>query len=215
MCFNYKASLLTFFIGVVFSLLLIVNGNVKYRLENKTTGVFMIFISLIQFMDFLFWIDLKNKFGINHVTTILGPILNVCQPVIFYLIKLFYYRPELKKMQTYDIFVGLLNILYLFYFIKIYSKFISKEKLTTTVKNGHLSWPWIKYSNPYFYLILLAINIFYLSDFKYALVFFAITYSFLYLSMKYFHYNVGELWCFFGAFIPLLMFIIMRGGLVL
>jgi len=152
---------------------------------------------------------------INTPTTILGPILNVCQPVIFYLIKLFYYRPELKKMQTYDIFVGLLNILYLFYFIGIYSKFISKEKLTTTVKNGHLSWPWIKYSNPYFYLILLAINIFYLSDFKYALVLFAITYSFLYLSVKYFHYNAGELWCFFGAFIPLLMFIIMRGGLVL
>ena len=30
------------------------------------------------------------------------------------------------------------------------------------IKNNHLKWPWIEYSNAYFYLILLGINIFYL-----------------------------------------------------
>ena len=67
MCFNYKVSLFTFAIGTIFSILLIKYGNKKYMLENKITGIFLIFISLIQFMDFLFWIDLKNTIGINKL----------------------------------------------------------------------------------------------------------------------------------------------------
>jgi hypothetical protein len=73
MCFNYKVSLFTFIIGTVFSILLFKYGNKKYKLENKVSGIFLIFISLIQFMDFLFWIDIKNEYGINKITTIIGP----------------------------------------------------------------------------------------------------------------------------------------------
>jgi hypothetical protein len=206
MCFNYKVSLFTFLIGTIFSILLIVYGNAKYKLENKTSGIFFIFISLIQFMDFLFWIDLKNKYGINKITTILGPILNVCQPTIMYIIKYLYYKPDVFTFQNYNLPVLVLNILYLIYFIKTYIQFLTKEKLITSTKNGHLSWPWLKYSNPQFYLILFAINMFYLFNFKYALVLFVITYFFLFISAKYFNYSTGELWCFFGSFIPLLMF---------
>jgi hypothetical protein len=39
-------------------------------------------------MDFLFWIDLQNKLGINYIITLLGPLLNVGQPLILYVIKL-------------------------------------------------------------------------------------------------------------------------------
>ena len=206
MCFNYKVSLLTFFIGVVFSILLFFYGNAKYSIENKTSAIFLIFISMIQFMDFLFWIDIKNAYGINKITTILGPILNVCQPTIMYLIKYFYYKPDVFTLQNYNLPVFVLNVLYLIYFINIYTKFLTKEKLVTSTKNGHLSWPWLKYSSPPFYLILFAINMFYLFNFKYALVLFVVTYFFLFISAKYFYYNVGELWCFFGSFIPLIMY---------
>jgi hypothetical protein len=88
----------------------------------------------------------------------------------------------------------------------MYFNFLSSDKLITSTKNGHLQWPWIKYANPYFYLILFAINIFYLFNFKYALILFIVTYFLLILSVKYFKYNAGELWCFFGSFIPLIMF---------
>ena len=108
MCFNYKVSLFTFIIGVIFSLLLVKTGN----RENLVTGIFMIFISFIQFMDFLFWIDINNTFGINKITTIVGPILNVCQPTILYLIKYFYYKPDVFN------FVGLLNLLYFINYLK-------------------------------------------------------------------------------------------------
>jgi hypothetical protein len=206
MCFNYKVSLTTFLIGLIFSFLLIKYGNNKYKLENISFGIWLIFIAFIQFMDFLFWIDISNKFGINKITSILGPILNVCQPLLLFFIKILVYKPKMNELNYYDYIVILLNILYFIYFIYIYIKYLTKEKLITTVKNGHLSWPWLKYSSPTFYLILLAINIFYLSKFNYSLLFFVITYIFLYISAKYFYYSSGELWCFFGSFIPIIFY---------
>lgn len=208
MCFNWQVSLLTFFIGIIFSILLIYKGNKKYINENIVTGIFFIFISFIQFMEFIFWIDINNKIGINKIATILGPILNVCQPTILYLIKFFYYKLNIFKFNMIDLIVFSLNILYFIYFIIIYIKFISTEKLVTTItiENNHLRWPWIKYSNLYFYLILLTINILYLFNFNYALFVAILTIVFLLISIKYFKYNVGELWCFFGAFEPLIIY---------
>lgn len=208
MCFNYKVSLFTFFIGITFSVILFKYGNAKYSIENKVSGIFFIFISFIQFMDFLLWIDIKNIYGINKITTILGPILNVGQPTILYLIKYFYYKPNIFTLTNYNLPVAILNLLYFIYFIKMYVNFLSNEKLITSTQHNHLHWPWIKYSNPFYYLILFGINIFYLFNFKYAFVLFTITYFFLFLSVKYFFYNVGELWCFFGSFIPFIMYFI-------
>jgi len=194
MCFSSGVSIFTFVIGLVFSVLLITYGNPKYSVENRVTDIFFIFISLIQFMDFLFWMDIQNKYGINRFTTIVGPILNVCQPTILYLIKYFYFRPNLFLLE--NMTVAILNVLYFIYFITMYVKFLSNEKMITGVKHGHLDWTWLKYSNRYFYVILLGINLFYLFDIVYAAVLFAITYFFLLISATYFQYNVGELWCF-------------------
>ena len=208
MCFNYKVSLLTFLIGTIFSILLIIKGNPKYFLENRVSGIFFIFISLIQFMDFLFWIDINNGLGINKITTILGPILNVGQPTILYIIKYLFFRPDVSSFKNYNLPIALLNLMYFGYFISTYTNFLTSEKLITTVKNGHLKWPWIKYQNPIYYLVLFAMNIFYLFNFKYAMTMFSIIYFFLFLSVKYFKYNIGELWCFFGSFIPLIMYFV-------
>jgi len=204
MCFNYKVSLLTFVIGTVFSVLLMKYGNPQYKLENKVSGIFLIFISLIQFMDFLFWIDLKNLYGINKITTILGPILNVAQPTILYIIKYIYYKPNI--FEGLNLLVAILNLLYFIYFLKVYIQFLLNEKLVTSTENNHLKWPWIKYASPINYLIMFAINIFYLFNFNYALFLFVILYFLLYISHTFFYYNAGELWCFFGSFIPLILF---------
>jgi hypothetical protein len=208
MCFNYKVSFLTFVIGTVSSILLIKYGNKAYKIDNIVFGTFFIFIAAIQFMDFLFWIDIKNKIGINYITTLLGPLLNIGQPIILYLIKLIYFRPKLSNFTISDVFVLILNVLYLFYLIHMYITFILSSNLVTSTKYGHLHWPWLEYSNPYYYLILSAINIFYLTNFVYSLWDFLITYFLLYISYKYFRYSVGELWCFFGAFLPIYMIII-------
>lgn len=207
MCFNYKVSLLTFLIGTISSFILIKNGNPKYKSENIIFGIFLIFIASIQFMDFLFWIDLNNKLGINHIMTIIGPLINLGQPLILYIIKLIYFTPELLSGNYLPILILILNLLYLLYLIRLFINFISNEKLVTSTKDNHLKWPWIKYSIPLFYLLLMPINIFYLTNFKYSLFLFFITYLFFYLSHKYFSYNISELWCFFGSFIPIILYV--------
>lgn len=201
MCFSAKTSLITFLLGTTFSILLIKYGNPVYKKENHVFGIMLLFISAIQLMDLTFWLDLKNTMGLNRLATIIGPLLNVGQPTIMYLIKLAYFTPELNYGP-----VMWLNILYALYLIVMYFRFITTtDKLVTTTSHGHLSWPWLKYTNPYFYLLLFAVNLFYLTNFKYSFWMFAITYLFLYLSNKWFPYNVGELWCFFGSFIPAIM----------
>jgi len=206
MCFNAPISFLTFVIGLVGSYGLIKYGNKKYKKENTVFGIFFIFIASIQLMDFLLWIDIKNKIGINHLTTIIGPLLNVGQPLILYLIKYFYYKPEINLTNTFYIY-AIFNIFYFIYLITMYSKFLLSKSgsLVTSTSNGHLSWPWIPYANSKLYLIVLALNIFYLTNFTYSLISFIIVYLFFTLSYYLFFYNTGELWCFFGAFIPFIL----------
>jgi len=208
MCFSAKASLITFLIGTIGSLFLIYFGNPKFINENITFGIFLIFISAIQLMDFFFWIDLKNKIGLNKIITIIGPLLNVGQPIILWLIKLLYFSPNIFDKENLP-FTSI-NILYLVILLYNYVKFLGRSTLVTGTNHGHLEWPWIKYSNPIFYLILFAINIFYLTNLNYSLLLFSITYFFLILSSVFFKYNIGELWCFFGAFIPFIMFFLTK-----
>lgn len=205
MCFNAKTSLITFLIGTIGSLLLIYYGNPGFKKENIVFGIFLIFISAIQLMDFFFWIDITNKIGFNRFFTLLGPFLNVGQPIILWIIKLLYFRPNIWSVQNF--LVTMLNLVYISNLLYNYVKYVREkpDSLITGTKQGHLSWPWIKYSNPWFYLVLFAINIFYLTNLKYSLSLFLITYLFLLLSLKYFKYNPGELWCFFGAFIPFII----------
>ena len=212
MCFDAKTSLFTFVLGTVGSLLLIKYGNPQFKKENLIFGIFLLFISSVQFMDFLIWMDLPNKVGINRLATIIGPLLNKGQPIILWIIKLRYFKPDIWSSSNLPI--TLLNGAYAINLIWNYVKFIvaRPNNLITGIKNGHLHWAWLQpeYINPWFYLLLFAINIFYLTNWKYSLLFFAITYFFFFLSVTHFSYNIGELWCFFGAFIPIIMFFLTR-----
>jgi hypothetical protein len=158
-------------------------------------------------MDFFFWIDLKNKLGINHLFTLFGPLINVGQPVIVYIVKYLYFKPIINIGYNINTFYALINLLYFIYFLNIYFKFLTKGTLTTSTKNGHLYWPWIEYNNPIFYLIVMSFNLFYLTNFTYSLMVFFITYFCFFLSFCFFYNNLGELWCFFGAFIPIILLI--------
>ena len=202
MCFSAKTSLITFLLGTTFSILLIKYGNPTYKSDNYVFGIMLLFISSIQLMDFTFWMDLKNTMGLNKLATIIGPLLNVGQPTIMYIIKLLYFKPDVLSAVNFNLPVMVLNASYALYLLYMYFRFITTEKqLTTSTSNGHLDWPWLKYTTSYYNLIF-AVNIFYLTNFNYSLGIFIITYFFLYLSYKWFPYSMGELWCFFGVFSP-------------
>ena len=209
MCFNAPISLATFFLGFIFSLILIFYGNPKYEKENIVFGIMLIFISSVQLMEYFLWSDINNKNGINHLMTLICPLLIVCQPIILYIIKIIYFKPKLFSLKDCNLELFILNVIYFGVFLSNYIKYINKN-LITTVKKGHLSWPLSNLMNPIFYLILLAINMFYLTDFKYSAIIFIVTYLFSILSYIFFGYHIAEMWCFFGSSIPLILFIITK-----
>ena len=201
MCFNAKTSLFTFLTGIISSILLIYYGNKKYKTENTVFGLFFIFISFMQFFDLMFWTDLKNKKNINKIATSIAPLFNLGQPLFLYFLKILFYKHDYYSNT--NIGFSLINIIYFGYIIFNYSKFISENNLITCLDKSHLKWEWLKYFNPFLYLILLLLNFFYLSNFKYSLMSFIISAISLILSYKYFNYHIGEIWCFFGVFIPI------------
>lgn len=203
MCFSSQISLTTFILGVLSAILLLVFGNPIFKKENITLSIFSFFIVVMQLFDYLFWIDLNNLYGINKISTLFASIINPSQPIILYIIKLIVYTP--RQFNIYDFILLLLNCIYTINVIVGYISFVKKGDLITRSKNNHLKWKWLSFFNGPFYLILFALNIFYLSRFTYSLVCFIIIYLFFILSYILFNYHVGELWCFFGSSIPLLM----------
>jgi len=118
MCFSEKSSILTFIIGIISSILLIFYGNKKYSKENLITGLFFIFVSFMQFFDYLIWSDIDNKDGINHYSTLLAPLFNYTQPNVLYILCESIYK-------KYNIFYFLLNLIYFIYVMIKYIQFIS------------------------------------------------------------------------------------------
>ena len=210
MCFNWQVSLFTFFIGCVLSIILAKYGNPKYKFENHIGGIFFIFVALVQFMEFIFWIDLNNAMGLNKLMTLIGPWLIGGQPILVYIIKIMLSKLNVLGMTNFDGAILLLNMGYFIYLCNNYIKFIQTGTLTTKTKHGHLSWAWTKYFNYHYYLIVLTINMFYLTNFTYSMIWFVISYLLLFLSYKFFNYNVGELWCFFGAFEPGIIYLLTK-----
>ena len=198
MCFSKKSSLLTFIIGVIGSLLLIFYGNKKYIKENLVVGLYFIFISFIQFFDYLIWSDIDNKYGINNFSTLLSPLFIYTQPNFLYILCQSIYK-------KYNIFYFLLNFIYFIYVIIKYIQFISKNNLVTSKKYGHLYWKWKENFNHSFYLFVLIFNIFVYMPLFYGLIFFLLGIFTLLVSLKYFYNNTSELWCYFSAFTPLIL----------
>lgn len=209
MCFSPQTSFITFLIGIIFSLLLIYKGNKKYIKENIVFGITLIIVALVQLDEFFLWLDIDNKFNINKITTLISPFLIVGQPIFVYLLKIyFYHQNNILSFKNYNLPILILNIIYIIFFIGSYVNFYQNDIHTTGVKKGHLSWPWLKYFSHSFYLILLAINILYLSNFNYSVIFLIVSYFGLIISTIFFSYHIGELWCFYGAFVPLFMYFI-------
>lgn len=208
MCFSKEVSLLTCFIGIFFIILLVNYGNKKFEIENKIFGNFFFFVIFIQFMEFIFWIDLDNKLGLNKIMTIIGSIINMMQPVLLYLIKVIFIKPDIFSLKNNNLIVLIINVFYTIYISNRYSDFLKNGKIITKKgKHNHLDWDWKNYYNDKFYPILVIINSFWLADFYYSLFFVFILSILFFISFTYYHYNYGELWCFFSISVPFLLYL--------
>ena len=61
MCISKNASITSFLIGIIGSIILYYLGNKKYNNENKIYGLFLFYVIIMQLFDYIFWIDQDNK----------------------------------------------------------------------------------------------------------------------------------------------------------
>jgi hypothetical protein len=131
MCFSKEISLFSFLYGISTSFLV-------YRLNSnndKLVGLFIMYVSLMQLIEYLLWIyqkcDTYNKF-----ISIIGLILNHTQPIILGLIILLLNKNINKKL------ILLVMFIYLLCAIKYSIQFNKYDMCTVKNKYNHLEWKW-------------------------------------------------------------------------
>lgn len=216
MCFNKEVSVIAFVIAVISQLALIGFGNKEYRTTNIQLAIIFFWVSLMQIIEYLIWIDLecKKQIGTNKLAGMVGPMLNYLQPLIYFIV--------LGGTKFGNI--SFINIVYLLVFVIYYLMYLSRDRLCSKEgKKGHLSWAWSSSTPPsknslninrymcYIYLGMVLMNVVLFDD-RYKFTGYIITAILLLLSNIYYQTNVGELWCFFVVFIPLIILILQKIG---
>ena len=92
MCWNKEISLLSF-VFIVVSCIVLINYETDdiTTKQNKIIGYYLLFVGLMQLIDYLIWIDLKCNKRTNKLAGYLGPLLNYLQPVVLLILLLYNY----------------------------------------------------------------------------------------------------------------------------
>lgn len=204
MCYNKELSLTSFGIGLISSLVLIKLGNKESINTNKAIGIFIIFVSLMQLIDYFIWSDLDCKKGTNKIATFLGPIFNYLQPVIFAILTNYYLKSNNIIPMNYIILFNTVYVLYLLYILYIIHK--KSNYCTKQGNSGHLNWPWKHYFWLYAFFIISFINYTNFINNKNILTLIIISYIILLLSITKVKEAAGELWCYFVPSLPFVLF---------
>lgn len=171
MCISARASLVSFLVNLVSCVALVKYGNSNLKFYNVTIASWLIYVSLMQFVDYGIWIDLDCKTGMNKLATVIGPILNHTQPLALFGIAYFllnytklgreFYNSHLKSQENglfkhFNIakggfnFIKIMNIAYALFLVIALAQYYTlgtssnPELLCSRVcsYNSSLSWPW-------------------------------------------------------------------------
>jgi hypothetical protein len=206
MCFSKNASIASFTIGIVGAILCISLGTIT----DKIVGYFLGYVALMQGIEYLLWSHQKCD-NYNRLVSIIGMILNNMQPLVLGLIILAL-NPKIRHITWFYFFI----LLYLCVGIPYSLSFINNKKLQCTIKNNqsqHLEWNWNIMNNYTLVYLMFIISecmmcILGIPNPKYGYVFaFAIVFTFSSSALLYSR-NVGALWCYYTAYIPILYYIV-------
>ena len=205
MCFSQRASIITFFIGLIGSILCISLGSI----DDKIIGYIFAFISSMQFIEFLLWRHQKCD-NYNRFLSICGMILNHLQPIVLGIIIFILNKKIRNKFLFYlSLFVYLLVI------IPYSIQFILKPELQCTLKanSTHLKWYWnsLNYGALVYTIFLFTfctLTIVGFDNIKTGIfmAFFGVL-SFLLSLYFYKSRHVGALWCYFVVFFPIMYYL--------
>ena len=201
MCISKNLSLISFIVSIAANTALIYFGKQKYILQNKTIGYFMLFVGLMQLIDYSIWSDLDCVSGLNKIGALLGPLLNHVQPLI--LMGIIYYYLESNRIIPTSLLVAI-GIIYGIYMIYKYKEYLYGDLCIKQNVLGGLDWKW-KYGYNYilYHLLFLAILVnFY--NYSQITIYFIASYILYNLSIT------GEIWCFLITGLPLINLLIQR-----
>lgn len=133
MCFSAEASLLPFVTGLIVAGLCISIGGA----DNKLTGYFLGFVSLMQAVEYALWTHLECD-NYNKIVSSLGMLLNHLQPIVLGILILL-----LNTNEQHRTTVIILIAMYVIVIVPYSAQFIYTDKCTVkTVPNNHLQWKW-------------------------------------------------------------------------
>lgn len=132
MCWNADISINTFLFGIfAIVFIFLTNTYTKYKqdtFKNPLMYLLLLQIASIQLIEFFLWRNLKNE-KINKILTYIASYVVLSQPLT-----------AILMIPNKNILLPILLSYILFVFIQ---KMIVTKYISTTIKNGHLSWGWI------------------------------------------------------------------------
>lgn len=195
MCYSAKLSLLSFSVGFTASITLIIYGNKENSNINKVIGLYILYVSIMQLIEYMIWKDLDCNKGFNKIASLLGQLINHTQPIILIILLYLYMEPNLPINKG---IVIMLNSIYLGY---VLNKYNTNNLCTKINKHGHLDWNWkYNFNYNYYHLILLFNYIIFYKNINLSTTLFISYVLFYYFKLK--KINVSELWCFSVTGVP-------------
>ena len=201
MLYSKDLSLTSLCIGIIASVSLIFFGNKKSLSSNKAIGYYFLFITLMQVVEYLLWLDIECVNGLNETGALLGPILNHTQPIILFLLTYIY----LDSTNTFPINAVIsANILYFIYICHQYYKYISDSSnlCIKRDKHGYLNNTWKPDFSYVLYLLITYINL--SNHYNNINLMIACTISHLLLIITIFNVekNIDEYWFLIATGVP-------------
>ncbi len=206
MCFSPFASLSTFIIGIIGTLLCLTLGTAT----DKLIGLFFGFVSSMQLIEYILWKNQECN-TINKLFSIMGMILNHLQPIVLAILILVLNK-SLSSSKKQSIII--VTIIYSIIIIPYSIQFVYDDDMCT-LKNeyNHLDWDWngMKYKEIVYLLFLFTvIFLFYIgTPDKNSGLIISIIILISYI-ISYFIYKdkkvIGAMWCLFASFTPVLWF---------
>ena len=202
MCYSEEVSLFTFLFGIFSSILCLTVNTPEY----KIIGIFFIFVILVQLIQYLLW---KHQIcdDINKSLSLTQMIIVNLQPIILLSLIFIFKKDNFIKNKNFLITV---IVSYLAIIIPYTIKYINDQNCIIKNEENHLIWKWVqqKYNVIVYAIFILVLVLISLSSgiksFPY-IIFISYFISFIiYYDKPY----IGEMWCFLGAFLPMLFFLI-------
>jgi hypothetical protein len=218
MCYTKQASIGALLTGFLSSVALIVLGDEKYRQQNIAIGIFFIYVSLVQMIDYMIYVDPKCKTGENKLAGYFGPFLTGYQPtIIFFLFTALLNQPNKNTLYNkYPTFFNAINVLYALFLYAFYSNYVLQGNVCSQYVDGRPKWAWEKgpiYSFLYFgYPLILFVNVIAMVSESLFYINLTLILTFIMYLISKFNYShhVSEFWCYFSNSVPLLVLIIQK-----